>query len=93
MVSGAGDGGGSLEDLLGQVPDRHHAVTRNQSVLSVNGRHPAPLHQWQPDCCGDIDMAISSDGTWYHDGVAISVPSSGSCLQEFFVARPTVSTI
>ena len=71
MVSGAGDGGGSLEDLLGQVPDRHHAVTRNQSVLSVNGRHPAPLHQWQPDCCGDIDMAISSDGTWYHDGVAI----------------------
>ena len=46
-------------------------MTRNQRVLSVNGRHPAPLEQWQPDYCGDIDMAISSDGTWYHEGVAI----------------------
>ena len=71
MVSGAAEEGGSLEDLLGKVPDRHHAVNRNQSVPSVNGRHPAPLHQWQPDYCGDIDMAISSDGTWYHEGVAI----------------------
>ena len=71
MVTGTAEEGGSLEGLLGQVPDRHHAMTRNQRVLSVNGRHPAPLEQWQPDYCGDIDMAISSDGTWYHEGVAI----------------------
>jgi len=70
-VTGTAEEGGSLEGLLGQVPDRHHAMTRNQRVLSVNGRHPAPLEQWQPDYCGDIDMAISSDGTWYHEGVAI----------------------
>ena len=70
-MTGTAEEGGSLEGLLGQVPDRHHAMTRNQRVLSVNGRHPAPLEQWQPDYCGDIDMAISSDGTWYHEGVAI----------------------
>jgi hypothetical protein len=70
-VTGTAEEGRSLEGLLGQVPDRHHAMTRNQRVLSVNGRHPAPLEQWQPDYCGDIDMAISSDGTWYHEGVAI----------------------
>ena len=70
-MTGTAKEGGSLEGLLGQVPDRHHAMTRNQRVLSVNGRHPAPLEQWQPDYCGDIDMAISSDGTWYHEGVAI----------------------
>ena len=68
------DQGGSLEELLGQVPDRHHAVSGSQQVLSVNGRHPAPLHLWQPDYCGDIDMAISSDGTWYHEGVVIKRP-------------------
>ena len=70
-MTGTAEEGGSLEGLLGQVPDRHHAMTRNQRVLSVNGRHPAPLEQWQTDYCGDIDMAISSDGTWYHEGVAI----------------------
>ena len=68
------DKGGSLEVLLGQVPDRHHALSRKDDLLSVNGRHPAPLDQWQPDCCGDIDMAISSDGTWYHEGVMIKRP-------------------
>ena len=70
-MTGTAEEGGSLEGLLGQVPDRHHAMTRNHSVLSVNGRHPAPLEQWQPDYCGEIDMAISIDGTWYHEGVAI----------------------
>jgi len=59
---------------LGQVPDRHHALSRKDDLLSVNGRHPAPLDQWQPDYCGDIDMAISSDGTWYHEGVMIKRP-------------------
>ena len=70
-MTGTAEEGGSLEGLLGQVPDRHHAMTRNQRVLSVNGRHPAPLEQWQPDYCGEIDMAISIDGSWYHEGVAI----------------------
>ena len=74
MVSDTADKGGSLEELLTQVPDRHHALSRKDGVLSVNGRHPAPLDQWQPDYCGDIDMAISLDGTWYHEGVMIKRP-------------------
>lgn len=73
-MSDAVDKGGSLEVLLGQVPDRHHALSRKDDLLSVNGRHPAPLDQWHPDYCGDIDMAISSDGTWYHEGVMIKRP-------------------
>ncbi len=74
MVSEITNKGESLEELLGQVPDRHHALSRKGSLLSVNGRHPAPLDQWQPDYCGDIDMAISSDGTWYHEGIMIKRP-------------------
>ena len=74
MVKGGAEQGGSLEELLGQVPDRHHAVSHKEGVLSVNGRHPAPLNLWQPDYCGDIDMAISSDGTWYHEGAMIKRP-------------------
>ena len=74
MVSEITDKGESLEELLAQVPDRHHALSRKGGVLSVNGRHPAPLDQWQPEYCGDIDMAISSDGTWYHEGIIIKRP-------------------
>ena len=61
---------GQLHDLLGKVPDRHH-VQATGAVLSVNGRHPAPLDAWNPDYCGDVDMRISADGTWYHEGVPI----------------------
>ncbi len=60
-----------LQNLVGSVPDRHHAATRSAQMASINGRQPAPLHLWNPDYCGDIDMAISADGTWYHEGMPI----------------------
>ena len=65
------NGDDSLRGLVSQVPDKHHAQTRGVEALSINGRHPAPLHLWQPDYCGEIDMAISTDGTWHHEGVPI----------------------
>ena len=40
-------------------------------MLSINGRHPAPLDAWNPEYCGDVDMAIAADGTWFHEGVPI----------------------
>ena len=64
-------GDNSLHDLLSQVPDKHHAETRHEGALSINGRHPAPLHLWNPDYCGEVDMAIAADGTWFHEGVPI----------------------
>ena len=64
-------GDNSLQDLLNQVPDKHHAQTRREGALSINGRHPAPLHLWNPDYCGEVDMAITADGTWLHEGVPI----------------------
>lgn len=74
MASEPDGDGNALHALLGQVPDRHHAPTRANALLSVNGRHPAPLHLWHPDYCGEVDMAISADGTWYHEGVPIKRP-------------------
>jgi uncharacterized protein len=31
-----------------------------------NGGAPPPVHLWNPPFCGDIDMRIASDGTWYY---------------------------
>ena len=30
-----------------------------------------PVHLWEPDFCGDIDMRIASDGLWYYMGTPI----------------------
>ena len=30
-----------------------------------------PVHLWNPPFCGDIDMEIRRDGTWFHDGTPI----------------------
>lgn len=30
-----------------------------------------PVHRWNPDFCGDIDMVIKRDGTWFYMGTPI----------------------
>ena len=35
------------------------------------GRGPAPVHLWNPPDCGDIDMRIAADGTWFYCGSPI----------------------
>jgi uncharacterized protein len=37
----------------------------------VARRGPPPVERWNPPFCGDIDMRIAADGTWYHDGSPI----------------------
>lgn len=46
----------SLEGLLKQVADQ---------------KYP-PVDKWNPDFCGDIDMRIASDGTWFYMGTPIT---------------------
>jgi len=32
------------------------------------GRGIPPVERWNPAHCGDIDIRIARDGTWYHEG-------------------------
>ena len=32
---------------------------------------PPPVHLWNPPFCGDIDMRIARDGTWFYQGTPI----------------------
>jgi len=32
---------------------------------------PPPVHLWNPPFCGDLDMRIASDGTWFYLGTPI----------------------
>ena len=36
---------------------------------------PPPVHLWNPPFCGDIDMRIATDGTWFYMGTPIGRPA------------------
>ena len=38
-------------------------------------RGPAPVHLWNPPYCGEIDMRIAADGTWFYGGSPIGRPA------------------
>lgn len=38
------------------------------SVTAATKKGPPPLHLWNPPFCGDIDMRIARDGTWFYLG-------------------------
>jgi hypothetical protein len=33
-----------------------------------------PVHKWNPEFCGDLDMRIARDGTWFYLGTPIGRP-------------------
>jgi hypothetical protein len=42
-----------------------------ESGGSAAGRGLPPVHLWNPPDCGDIDMRIAADGTWFYMGTPI----------------------
>jgi hypothetical protein len=39
------------------------------------GKGPPPVHLWNPPFCGDLDMRIAADGTWFYLGTPIGRPA------------------
>lgn len=48
--------------------DRRDASSPLQGLTqAASGRKgPPPVHLWNPPFCGDIDMRIAADGTWFY---------------------------
>ncbi len=36
---------------------------------------PPPVERWNPAYCGEIDMRIAADGTWFYNGTPIGRPA------------------
>ena len=45
------------------------------SVQAVAKKGPPPVHLWNPPYCGEMDMEIRADGTWFHEGSPIGRPN------------------
>ncbi|MEH6687073.1 MAG: DUF1285 domain-containing protein [Halopseudomonas sabulinigri] len=46
------------QSLLDSIPQRG----------ALQRREPSPVHLWNPELSGEMDMHITRDGTWYHEG-------------------------
>ena len=48
-------------------PKRPRTILRGmEGAAPRRKRGPAPVHLWNPPFCGDIDMRIAGDGTWFY---------------------------
>ena len=60
-----------LQQLAAAVRDRR---SQSDALDSVTGNPMPPIEGWSPAFCGDLDMEIRADGTWWHEGTAIKRP-------------------
>ncbi|WP_068312366.1 DUF1285 domain-containing protein [Aliiruegeria sabulilitoris] len=46
------------------------SLAASASKVATSGKLP-PVHLWDPPFCGDLDMEIRRDGTWFYQGTPI----------------------
>ena len=45
------------------------------AAKKAGSKGPPPLHLWNPPFCGDLDMRIAADGTWFYLKTPIGRPA------------------
>lgn len=59
---------GGLEALIARAhDDATHGPSKKERTIP-------PVERWNPDFCGDLDMEIRADGTWFYMGTPIGRP-------------------
>ena len=46
-----------------------------EAARAAGKRGPPPVEKWNPEFCGDIDMRIAKDGSWFYMGTPIGRPA------------------
>jgi uncharacterized protein len=52
------------------------------AVGTASAKGPPPVHLWNPPFCGDLDMRIAADGTWYY----LKTPIGRAALVKLFAS-------
>jgi hypothetical protein len=64
------DGSSQMADRLAQRPPEQ-VLQGLAAASAIKKRGPAPVHLWNPPYCGEIDMRIAADGTWFYNASPI----------------------
>jgi len=51
------------------------AITGSLAKAEAQSKGPPPVERWNPPYCGDLDMRIGADGTWYYLKTPIGRPA------------------
>ena len=51
------------------------AAARDAANTGAAAKGLPPVHLWNPPFCGDLDMRIAGDGTWFYMGTPIGRPA------------------
>jgi hypothetical protein len=51
------------------------AANEATAGTKATGKGLPPVHLWNPPFCGDLDMRIAHDGTWFYMGTPIGRPA------------------
>ena len=54
---------------------RHGLDAIAGAARAATRKGPPPVHLWDPPFCGDLDMRIASDGTWFYLKTPIGRPA------------------
>ncbi len=46
----------------------------NELYKDMQAQRYPPVHDWEPELCGDIDIRIARDGRWFYMGTPINRP-------------------
>ena len=50
-------------------------IAASARAVAKEGRGLPPVQDWNPPFCGDLDMRIARDGTWFYQGTPITRPA------------------
>lgn len=55
--------------------DRLTSAMKDAATSAASGKGLPPVHLWNPPFCGDLDIRIAADGSWYYMGTPIGRPA------------------
>jgi uncharacterized protein len=59
------------DKVIKSPPDEAASLDMEAILKAVQGQKYPPVERWEPDFCGEIDIRIARDGTWYYMGTPI----------------------
>ena len=60
-----------IRGMTTSPPGLDSVIAAAQSAGGRTAKGPPPVHLWNPEHCGEIDIVIRKDGLWFHEGSPI----------------------
>jgi hypothetical protein len=69
------EGNQNLEGIVAAAREAEKQAAQDAAHAGSTEKALPPVHLWNPPFCGDLDMRIATDGTWFYGGTPIGRPA------------------